>query len=192
MTELEIIKKETEKYFGFDLSTKKRDRRFVKGRWVYYKLCKTLLKDKFSFASVGKSVNRDHATVIHGINNFYTYKDLQEHYEKLRYNLNNILELGIKEDEVYSLTTLRNEIKHLKIELNSERSRNKYLTCKYNEVKHLGNNKCKYEAINKLLSLEDEQIQFFIETRLNTFLRMLESQVTNKDLIQFQKDTRKM
>lgn len=50
----------------------------------------------------------------------------------------------------------------------------------------------KYDAINKLLSLEHEQIQFFIETRLNTFLRMLESQVTNKDLIQFQKDTRKM
>ncbi len=61
-----------------DLSSKNRTRRIADCRFVYYGLCRRFLPDHvFTFSSVGKSVSRDHATVMHGLKQFnYLYEQL--------------------------------------------------------------------------------------------------------------------
>ena len=67
-----------------DLGTEKRTRRIADCRFVYYGLCKRFLPDYvFTLSSVGISVNRDHATVMHGLKQFdllYEQLDWFGHY----------------------------------------------------------------------------------------------------------------
>jgi predicted DNA-binding protein YlxM (UPF0122 family) len=54
---------------GIDLSFRTRKRSNVYARAVYFKLCKEYTR--LSLTDIGASVNVDHATVIHGINNVF-------------------------------------------------------------------------------------------------------------------------
>tara|TARA_Y100000401_G_C8241337_1_gene183181 strand:- start:66 stop:476 length:411 start_codon:yes stop_codon:yes gene_type:complete len=62
------IKLAVSKELGLNLSKNTRNRSYVYGRAIYFKLCK-----EFSHATlneIGKSVGREHASVIHGLNVF--------------------------------------------------------------------------------------------------------------------------
>lgn len=65
---LQEIRKIVEVRLELDLSSKSRKRELVYGRAVYFKLCKELTK--CSLNDIGRAVNRDHATVIHGLTLF--------------------------------------------------------------------------------------------------------------------------
>lgn len=66
--EIDKIRKLVELKLEMNLSTPSRKRELVYGRAIYFKLCKDLTRT--SLEQVGKSVNRDHASVIHGLKLF--------------------------------------------------------------------------------------------------------------------------
>lgn len=85
------VKKLVEEALGVDdLSTKRRTRGLAQGRFIYYKLARKFCRYA-SLKAIGDTVNRDHSTVVHGLNQYDyeagydTYmKDVYDHvYNKL-------------------------------------------------------------------------------------------------------------
>ena len=63
---LEIVEKQLELP---SLKTKKRTRELVQGRLIYYKLAKTFCRYA-SLARIGRAAERDHSTVVYGLNKY--------------------------------------------------------------------------------------------------------------------------
>jgi hypothetical protein len=57
-----------ESFFGFSLSDKSRKRSMVEARIIYAKIMKVYTRT--SLTDIGRSINKDHATIIHYINTF--------------------------------------------------------------------------------------------------------------------------
>lgn len=55
-------------FFGFSLSDKSRKREVVEARMMYTKIMKRYTK--LSLTAIGKAIGKDHATIIHYLNNF--------------------------------------------------------------------------------------------------------------------------
>lgn len=72
-----------------DLSSKRRTRSLAQARFIYYKLARKFCR-YVSLEKIGKAVNRDHSTVVHGLNQFdyeAEYDDyMKDVYDKV-YNL---------------------------------------------------------------------------------------------------------
>lgn len=113
------IRNYMETCLGIDLSFRSRKRSNVYARAVYFKLCKEYTR--LSLTDIGASVNVDHATVIHGINNVFPIVmqydgHLQDLYEDYRYSNNHDAE-SIFENYSRLLKEnieLRNKIKDVK------------------------------------------------------------------------------
>ena len=82
----EIIKKEVDYYFGFDIARKTRLRQFIDARSIYYKLSRDHVRP-ISYSAIGEKVKVNHATVMHGIKtieNIFEYNQdtfLKENFE---------------------------------------------------------------------------------------------------------------
>ena len=80
---LQDIRKEVEAMIYFKLSEPRRKRRNVYARAVYFKLSRELCPLE-SLERIGSSINKDHATVLHAINNVFPSL---EAYEETFYNV---------------------------------------------------------------------------------------------------------
>jgi len=69
MKQLDEIKKYIESSLKIKLKYKTRQRKYVYARALYFKLAKEYTKH--SLHSIGKSMNVNHATVLHAINNVF-------------------------------------------------------------------------------------------------------------------------
>lgn len=100
-SEIKII---VEEHFNVNLINKSRKRHLVEARYIYFKLCMDYA-DKKTLASIGKSLNKDHATVLHGIRsvtNWMLYDmSLLENYEKLHKLLMSISKTKNKKESLY-------------------------------------------------------------------------------------------
>ena len=65
-------------FLGFDLTQKCRKRYIVEGRMMYAKLMKRYTN--VSLSDIGRAIGKDHATVIHYINNFAYIKKSDDHF----------------------------------------------------------------------------------------------------------------
>ena len=76
------IKKLIEKIFGLDLSNPSRKYKYVRARACYYVMARHYTAS--GYEQIGESVNKNHATVIHGQREFKEMcrvdKDLEEKY----------------------------------------------------------------------------------------------------------------
>ena len=83
------IKRIVDDYYKIDISRVTRRSLYVEARFMYFKLCMEFA-DKKTLASIGDSIKKDHATVLHGIksiNGHMSYdKDINKKYQDL-YNL---------------------------------------------------------------------------------------------------------
>jgi len=84
---IEQIKYLLEQELGTTLNRKSRKRPYVYQRALYFKLCKDYTN--LNLAAIGKSLNKHHATVIHGVkvfNNFDTWQETKylHTYKKIR------------------------------------------------------------------------------------------------------------
>jgi hypothetical protein len=96
MNGFNTIRNLVESYYNLDLSSKSRTRPNVEARAIYYTLIKSKIKS--SLYDIGRGVNRNHATVIHGLK---LCEMLMETDEKFRndYNLlKDRLDLMIESD----------------------------------------------------------------------------------------------
>ena len=77
---LPLIKEAVENKFDlYDISSARRQRKVVNARYIFYRLCKD-----FTFSSldkIGRAVNRDHSTVMHGLKRF----ELIEYWKENQY-----------------------------------------------------------------------------------------------------------
>ena len=85
----EEIKVYIENCLGINLSNRTRKRNYVYARALYFKLCKEYTR--LSLADIGSSVNMDHATVLHAINNVFPMviqhdRHLSDLYEDYRFS----------------------------------------------------------------------------------------------------------
>lgn len=135
MIKLEHIKGFVDEYFDKDVSKRTRFGGRPMMRYVYYKLARE--NTPFVFADIGKEVNRNHATVIHGIKKFQDEYN-QKHFLPFKNAYLHISEL-IKEEnlkvkkniilEIYELP--KNEVKEF------EQMAKQFLEMKQNNVKTL-------------------------------------------------------
>jgi hypothetical protein len=83
------IKRIVDDYYKIDIAQVTRINRYVEARFMYFKLCMEF-GDKKTLASIGASIKKDHATVLHGIksiNGHMSYdKEINKKYQDL-YNL---------------------------------------------------------------------------------------------------------
>lgn len=65
-------------FLGFDLTQKSRKRNIVEGRMMYAKLMKRYTN--VSLSDIGRSLGKDHATIIHYLKNFSYLKKADIHF----------------------------------------------------------------------------------------------------------------
>lgn len=126
MNHLNIIKKKIEEQYDIRLDKTIRKRNYVEARSIYFKIAKDNLN--ITFDKLGKSVNKNHATVIHSIKNL---QDLMSWDNNLKNNYNKILsDLDLQEESFNHLSnyelkllikSLIKENKSLKLHLQNER-----------------------------------------------------------------------
>ena len=100
--ELEIIHRICDFNFSEDWDSKTKTQSKVFERAIYYKLSKEFTK--ISLAEIGRRINKDHATVLHGLKVFE--KDIRESkrfssYKKLYENLKQKCELRLLKKEFH-------------------------------------------------------------------------------------------
>jgi hypothetical protein len=110
-----------ETFFGFTLSDKSRKRPVVEARMMYAKLMKR--HSNCSLSEIGKAISKDHATIIHYLNNFQWFKkgdvkfsdtfdllsDMYEEYRKVWFD-------DSKYDDSRKIQFLENALKETKLE----------------------------------------------------------------------------
>jgi len=97
---LELVKKDIERYFNIeDIGIKSRERNLVMYRRLYYTISRKYTSE--SLANIGINVNRDHSSVINGLNKYNElilyfnnvsdcYKLLKEKYNSIKLKHNKI------------------------------------------------------------------------------------------------------
>ncbi len=182
--DLTILKDIVSERFKINIAKRSREIQYIKARAIFSELAYKYTNN--SYDEIGKSLgNRTHATILHARKSFASFTDERffKDYQYIKKVLYSIFETN---NVVLLDSNLEDEIK----ELNYKILNLKKDLIKSNELVEKGITK--YKEINDLLKLDEEQIQFACETRLKPFLKMQESKITNKDLIQKQILTRTM
>lgn len=119
------------KHSGVDVNNKKRDRSHVEYRGLYFHLIKKF-SPRQTYSFIGKSVGKDHATVMHSLKTY----EMNERYNPELLNLKNIIssllfdhsdvirsekdEIEMLKDRIVELTKEIEKIKDEKIEKKHE------------------------------------------------------------------------
>ena len=99
-----IIKKET----GYDVSQPNRKRETTYARAVYCKLARGLRgpdDNLLSYSYIGRSINKDHASVLHNVRTIFRYAITDDKYLRVYNKLNVIIntpDWENKSDDIYS------------------------------------------------------------------------------------------
>lgn len=125
------LKKAIKEITGVDINEVSRKREIIEARAVYYKILKQIDKKK-SLKSIGASVGKDHATVLHSLNNYDMFEQfnptLKEFRKEILSKLNldtfkSSIDIG-KDEEIYNLNL---QIIKLQEQINEQQKpRNKY------------------------------------------------------------------
>ena len=98
----ETIKEIVENYFEISISRNTRKRQYVEARAIYFKLCRIFTQ--LSLEQIGKSVNRDHASVLHGVRSINTWVQVDKRMNNnMRILKNKIVNYQIEKDETVEL-----------------------------------------------------------------------------------------
>lgn len=120
--DLSYIRKFVESNLGIVLTRNTRQREYVEARALYFKLCRDFTSK--SWFDIGKTLDKNHATVIHAVNNVYPVASLDNKRLKHLYNVfekssESDSSLEASEDPYEENTRLRSEIIRLNL-LNNE------------------------------------------------------------------------
>ena len=130
----ETIKEIVENYFELSISRNTRKRQYVEARAIYFKLCREFTQ--LSLEQIGESVNRDHASVLHGVRSINTWVQVDKRMNNsMRILKNKIINYQIEKDETVELNEsivlkyiqLKEQVKELEV-------MNKTLSTELNEI----------------------------------------------------------
>ena len=140
----ETIKEIVENYFEISISRNTRKRQYVEARAIYFKLCREFTQ--LSLEQIGKSVNRDHASVLHGVRSINTWVQVDKRMKNSMHILRNkIINYQIEKDETVELNEsivlkyieLKEQVKELEV-------MNKNLSTDLNEITEKHNKREKF------------------------------------------------
>lgn len=115
---LKEIRSIVEQEFNLNLNNKTRKREYVFARAVYYKLCREITNN--SYDDIGKTLDKDHATVLHGVRIFDTFL-MQKALFKYELSIyNKVMEVYTDESDK-NPSTLIEKIKAEKLKLQKEK-----------------------------------------------------------------------
>ena len=98
----DTIKQIVESYFEISISRNTRKRQYVEARAIYYKLCRIFTQ--LSLEQIGKSVNRDHASVLHGVRSINTWEEVDKRMNNnMRILKNKIINYQVEKDKTVEL-----------------------------------------------------------------------------------------
>ena len=98
----ETIKEIVENYFEISISRNTRKRQYVEARAIYFKLCRIFTQ--LSLEQIGKSVNRDHASVLHGVKSINTWVQVDKRMNNnMRILKNKIINYQVEKDKTVEL-----------------------------------------------------------------------------------------
>jgi hypothetical protein len=131
------LKKAIQEITGVDINEVTRKRETIEARAIYYKVLKQIDKKK-SLKSIGASVGKDHATVLHSLKNYDMFEQFnptlklfrKQILQRLNYATPDILDMT-KDELIQSLQIdvmkLSNEIENLQETItNLQKPRNNY------------------------------------------------------------------
>jgi hypothetical protein len=132
------LKKVIQEITGVDINEVSRKREIIEARAVYYKILKQIDKKK-SLKSIGASVGKDHATVLHSLNNYDMFEQFNPTLKLFRKQILQRLNyaspeqiLDMSKDELINslqidIMKLTDEIANLQETItNLQKPRNKY------------------------------------------------------------------
>jgi hypothetical protein len=132
------LKKVIQEITGLDINEVSRKREIIEARAVYYKILKQIDKKK-SLKSIGASVGKDHATVLHSLNNYDMFEQFNPTLKLFRKQILQRLNyaspeqiLDMSKDELINslqidIMKLTDEIANLQETItNLQKPRNKY------------------------------------------------------------------
>jgi len=142
--EIETIKQLVNKNTKVNIDTRRRHRDIVEARALYYKLCREYTFK--SLSEIGKSVSRDHATVLWGLKNFENWANQNVALKSTYLNIKTKIEtiqaenidsnqakqdfinrwLKVKEDNESLVITNQELVKELKMVTKKLKKRNDY------------------------------------------------------------------
>ena len=98
----DTIKQIVENYFEISISRNTRKRQYVEARAIYFKLCRIFTQ--LSLEQIGKSVNRDHASVLHGVRSINTWEEVDKRMNNnMRILKNKIINYQVEKDKTVEL-----------------------------------------------------------------------------------------
>ena len=100
---LKEIREMVEGEFGYSLDNKTREQRYVLARAVYYKLC--YHHTKIGLTDIGRSLDKHHATVLHGLKVFDSFK-IQPAFYKHELDIYHKISDVLKEEPVEEITIM--------------------------------------------------------------------------------------
>lgn len=115
---LKEIRSIVEQECNLNLNNKTRKREYVFARAVYYKLCREITNN--SYEDIGKTLDKDHATVLHGVRIFDTFL-MQKALFKYELSIyNKVMEVYTDESDK-NPSTLIEKVKAEKLRLQKEK-----------------------------------------------------------------------
>ena len=75
-----LIKKRINDFFGIDIDEPTRIQKYVEARMIYYWLC--FYFTNMNLSRIAKTVNKNHATVLHGIKNFPIFMETDKEFKE--------------------------------------------------------------------------------------------------------------
>jgi hypothetical protein len=108
-TENERVRQHIINELGIDVTIPTRERYYVEARSLYYVILQELTPRQ-SLAKIGKSVSKDHATVLHGIEKYESFCFYNKRLETIRAK---IVSLYKSMDEIHRVDKIDEEINRL-------------------------------------------------------------------------------
>ena len=140
----ETIKEIVENYFELSISRNTRKRQYVEARAIYFKLCREFTQ--LSLEQIGESVNRDHASVLHGVKSINTWVQVDKRMKNSMHILRNkIINYQIETDETVELNeSIVLKYIQLKEQVKELQEINKNLSTDLNEITEKHNKREKF------------------------------------------------
>jgi len=120
----EMIREFVEDYYGLVISARTRKQETIKARFMYYKLVRS--NTKLSLDAIGKSLEYDHASVMHGVKQMNSWiatdRVIKNDYRVLQNKINNVNNIAEDiEEDTTALVLEYAKLKELVRELSFER-----------------------------------------------------------------------
>jgi hypothetical protein len=159
IVDLKYIRKFVENNLGIVLSKNTREREYVEARALYFKLCRDFTSK--SWFEIGKTLGKNHATVIHAVNNVYPVAQIDNK------RLDHLYSVFEKSSESNSLKDASEDPYEDNLKLRSEIVR---LSVQINQMKE---SMTKQQIIFE--DLEDDEVQTILE-KISIFKKVIQSQ----------------